>query len=36
MENFFATIKDTSCSYRIQVGMTFQSYVFPIPIVFLS
>jgi hypothetical protein len=36
MENSFATIQDTSSSYRIQVGMTFQSYVFPISIVFLS
>jgi hypothetical protein len=36
MENSFTTIKDTSSSYRIQVGMTFQSYVFPIPIVFQS
>jgi hypothetical protein len=36
MENSFATIKDTLSSYRIQVVMTFQPYVFPIPIVFLS
>jgi hypothetical protein len=36
MENSFATIKDTSYSYRIQVSMPFQSYNFPIPMVFLS
>jgi hypothetical protein len=36
MENSFAKIKATSYFYRIQVGMIFQSYVFPISMVFLS
>jgi hypothetical protein len=36
MENSFATIKDTSYFYRIQVSMSFQSYDFSIPIIFLS
>jgi hypothetical protein len=35
MENSFATIKNTY-SYRIQVSMPFQSYEFPIPMIFLS
>jgi hypothetical protein len=33
MENSFATIKDTSYSYRIQLSMPFHSYDFPIPMI---
>jgi hypothetical protein len=36
MENSFATIKDTSYSYRSEVSMPFQSYDFPISMIFLS
>jgi hypothetical protein len=36
MENSFATIKDTSYSYRIQLSMPYHSYDFSIPIILLS
>jgi hypothetical protein len=36
MKNSFATIKDTSLFCRIQVDIIFQSYVFHIPMIFLS
>ena len=36
MINFFGTTKENLSSYRIQLVMTFQSYTFPIPMLFLS
>jgi hypothetical protein len=35
MENSFATIKDTSYSFKIQLSMPFHSYDFLIPMIFL-
>jgi hypothetical protein len=36
MKNSFGTIKENSSSYRIQLGLTYQSYVFPISMIFIS
>jgi hypothetical protein len=36
MKKSFGTIKESSSSYRIQLGMTYQSYIFPILMIFLS
>jgi hypothetical protein len=35
MENPFGAIKHNSSSYRIQLAMIYQSYVFPNPMIFL-
>jgi hypothetical protein len=36
MEHSFTTIKENSSSHRMQVGWASQSYMFPIPMLFLS